>query len=123
MTQPTSSAHDDDLGHDTVNEALASTLDNQFLCSFIQQDLVPPYYESPHKSMSHNTDFSGPSDPVHGSGGDATVLGFGDSCWDSFVGTGEAGNVAMGDPAGLDPFSGFDIPFWFDQDQYWDFSQ
>jgi hypothetical protein len=23
----------------------------------------------------------------------------------------------------LDPFSGFDIPFWFEQDQYWDILQ
>jgi len=23
----------------------------------------------------------------------------------------------------LDPFSGFDIPFWFDEEQHWDFMQ
>jgi hypothetical protein len=32
--------------------------------------------------------------------------------------SGDPGNLDI-----LDPFSGFDIPFWFEQDQYWDIFQ
>jgi hypothetical protein len=32
--------------------------------------------------------------------------------------SGDSGNLDI-----LDPFSGFDIPFWFEQDQYWDIFQ
>ena len=38
--------------------------------------------------------------------------------WDVFMG---ANAGIPGDPNSLDPFSGFDIPFWFEQDQHWDF--
>ncbi|KAI4924166.1 uncharacterized protein J4E92_007247 [Alternaria infectoria] len=44
------------------------------------------------------------------------------SYWNIFVGTEGANASSTEYSNGLDPFSGFDIPFWFDQEQHWDFT-
>lgn len=43
------------------------------------------------------------------------------SYWDACMPTEVNGFATLGDPNGLDAFSGFDIPFWFDQEQHWGF--
>ena len=42
-----------------------------------------------------------------------------DDFWCSFMGENDANTLTPD----LDPFSGFDIPFWFDEEQHWDFMQ
>ncbi|KAI4943216.1 hypothetical protein J4E91_009656 [Alternaria rosae] len=44
------------------------------------------------------------------------------SYWNIFLGTEGADASSIEYSNGLDPFSGFDIPFWFDQEQHWDFT-
>jgi hypothetical protein len=45
--------------------------------------------------------------------------------WNDFiVSNGPYGQDAMfGEHNSLDPFSGFDIPFWFEEEQHWDMLQ
>jgi hypothetical protein len=54
---------------------------------------------------------------------DASALTGLENSWDAFMGAGDPGFGILGDRNSLDPFSGFDIPFWFEQDQLWDFPQ
>ena len=54
---------------------------------------------------------------------DASALTGLENSWDAFMGAGDPGFGTLGDPNSLDPFSGFDIPFWFEQNQHWDFPQ
>ena len=49
-------------------------------------------------------------------------LGFDSSYWDAMA-TEFHDFAALGNSNGLDAFSGFDIPFWLDQEQDWDFPQ
>lgn len=44
-----------------------------------------------------------------------------DAQWNEFMQTGTTfdQSMAIAGGEGLDPFSGFDIPFWLGQDQYW----
>lgn len=48
---------------------------------------------------------------------------FDSSYWDVCMATEFNDFETLGASDGLDAFSGFDIPFWFDQGQHWDFSQ
>jgi hypothetical protein len=45
--------------------------------------------------------------------------------WDYFTASNQPFSHAamLGGHGNLDPFSGFDIPFWFEQDQHWDMLQ
>jgi hypothetical protein len=54
---------------------------------------------------------------------DTTVFDVQDNDWDAFMGAINASDGMLGDANGLDPFSGFDIPFWFEQDQHWELLQ
>ncbi|KAH7383336.1 fungal-specific transcription factor domain-containing protein [Pyrenochaeta sp. MPI-SDFR-AT-0127] len=50
------------------------------------------------------------------------AFGLGNSNWNNFMNANGslAQNTAHGDHNNPDPFSGFDIPFWFEQEQHWD---
>lgn len=50
-------------------------------------------------------------------------LGFDSSNWDAYMATEFNDFATLGNSTDLDAFSGFDIPFWFDQEQHWDFPQ
>ncbi|KAG9187412.1 hypothetical protein G6011_05283 [Alternaria panax] len=71
-----------------------------------------------YNSHSAALDLTATSNPTMGT----TGLGENDSYWDVFLGAEGADASSLEYSSGLDPFSGFDIPFWFDQDQHWDFS-
>ncbi|KAI4698439.1 hypothetical protein J4E81_005662 [Alternaria sp. BMP 2799] len=71
----------------------------------LQTRVEPPFDSSATSNLNHN----------------ATFLEH-NSYWNIFVGT-EGANASSAEYSnGLDPFSGFDIPFWFDQEQHWDFT-
>jgi hypothetical protein len=53
---------------------------------------------------------------------DATLSDEHDSYWNIFLGKEGADASFSGYSNDLDPFSGFDIPFWFDQEHHWDFT-
>jgi hypothetical protein len=53
-------------------------------------------------------------------GHDASDISAQENSWDVFMGADAAEYGVPGDINSLDPFSGFDIPFWFEQDQHWD---
>jgi hypothetical protein len=56
-------------------------------------------------------------------GYDASAISAQRNSWDVFMGANAAEYGIPGDSNSLDPFSGFDIPFWFEQDQHWDVLQ
>jgi hypothetical protein len=55
----------------------------------------------------------------------STTFDSGSAAFSDFMqgGQGLGQSSDPGNPLNLDPFSGFDIPFWFEQDQYWDILQ
>jgi hypothetical protein len=54
-----------------------------------------------------------------------TTFDDGSAAFSEFMqgGQGFGQSIDLGNLCNLDPFSGFDIPFWFEQDQYWDILQ
>lgn len=50
------------------------------------------------------------------------IFGFGSSEWNEFIQAHENLDLSAQLPQanGMDPYIGFDIPFWLGQDQYWD---
>jgi hypothetical protein len=54
-----------------------------------------------------------------------TTFDDGSATFSEFMQGGQAFSQSsdIGNLYNLDPFSGFDIPFWFEQDQYWDILQ
>ena len=77
-----------------------------------------PHHEPWYKPYNAAFDFTATSNLTQ----DTNGLGENDSYWNVFLGAEGADASSLEYSSGLDPFSGFDIPFWFDQEQHWDFS-
>ncbi|KAL1801419.1 hypothetical protein ACET3X_001761 [Alternaria dauci] len=78
---------------------------------------IAPHHDPLHKLPNSGFESTATSDPAQ----DATGLSENDSYWNVFLGAEGADASSLEYSSGLDPFSGFDIPFWFDQEQHWDF--
>jgi hypothetical protein len=78
---------------------------------------VAPHHDTWDKLPNSAFESTATSNPAQ----DSTGLGESDSYWNVFLGAEGADASSLEYSSGLDPFSGFDIPFWFDQGQHWDF--
>lgn len=78
---------------------------------------IDPHHDAQYPPCNAAFDSSATGDLNH----NATFLEH-NSYWNIFVGTEGANASSTEYSNGLDPFSGFDIPFWFDQEQHWDFT-
>jgi hypothetical protein len=79
---------------------------------------IAPDHELQYQSSSAAFDYTATSNLTQ----DATLSDEHDSYWNIFLGKEGADASFSGYSNDLDPFSGFDIPFWFDQEQHWDFT-
>lgn len=109
--------------NDTGEDRVTGTSFNAFQTTYIQHDPIHPG-KSSHGTAENQERATNP-DPelLAGSAGVEPTFGIDDSYWNTYMTMEETGGMAFSNPNGLDPFSGFDIPFWFDQEQHWDFSQ
>jgi hypothetical protein len=60
--------------------------------------------------------------PVNNPPNDFAGFNLGNTEWNTFMQAGENDGLGPTLSAGdtMDPYAGFDIPFWLGQDQYWD---
>jgi hypothetical protein len=109
--------------------------ENPTICSVLREQALPAHSDAPDHGSQRTNGVAPHLDPWHeprnvGFDFDSannlnhnTTLSSGhDSYWNFFLGTEAADASSSGYSNGLDPFSGFDIPFWFDQEQHWDFT-
>lgn len=107
----------------TGEHGVTSTSCNALPISSIQYDPIHPY-KTPRGTAEDQERVANPdSGLLAGSGGVEPIFGIDDSYWNTYMAMEGTGGMAFSSPNGLDPFSGFDIPFWFDQEQHWDFTQ
>ncbi|EUC43243.1 hypothetical protein COCMIDRAFT_38777 [Bipolaris oryzae ATCC 44560] len=108
-----------DMGEDGVT----GTSYNVSQTSSIQHD--PLHLDKNSRGTADNQELAANPDSelLAGSGGVEPTFGMDDNYWNTYMTMEETGGMTFSNLNGLDPFSGFDIPFWFDQEQHWDFTQ
>lgn len=75
---------------------------------------------STNRAAEHVQSLENPSSVPHPNT-NAPIFDFGSSEWSDFIQANEAleSSAPLPQAEGMDPYIGFDIPFWFGQDQYW----
>lgn len=121
--QTTQDASAVSLSDYTGEDGVTSISCNDFPTSSIQHDPIHPDKISRGTVEDQERAANPDSELLAGSGGVEPIFGIDDSYWNTYMTMEGTGGMTFSNPNSLDPFSGFDIPFWFDQEQHWDFTQ
>jgi hypothetical protein len=120
--QTNQTANETTSSGDTNDNVVTSMSHTAIPASSIQNNSLPTDKTSGESREDQDGVTNSGFEPLGEAAGVGPTFGVDSSYWITNFETEVSENMTFLNPNSLDPFSGYDIPFWFDQEEYWNFT-